>query len=343
MDITRYKTEYKLGKPVLEASGIKGTHNECAVDGNFVFWHNDRYYLMYFGYDGIGYQTALATSQDLFHWKPECVMFPRGYTNGWDKGGIAGVWILRENDLYGRPALKKVDGKYWLVYHSYPNEGYEAGPAKIGLAYTDDENLHHWITLDEPILSWEDGYAWEKCGLYKGCMIEHKKKYYMFYNAKDSEEWIWHEQIGIAVSNDMIHWSRPEDEPVIKNEAGTMDNHFCADPCVLWDGQRWVMFYYVYDGVHAQEAIAFSDDLYHWKKCQEPLIRYGKKGELDEYHAHKPSVIVHEGVMYHFFTAVRPPHPEDKSINEDPTKPDDPNSREYRCITVAVNDPKIFE
>lgn len=342
MNIECFKTNYKLGKPVLEASGIDGTYDKCAVDGNFVFWHNSRYYLIHFGYDGLGYQSALATSHDLLHWEPECVIFPRGCTEGWDKGGIAAVWILRENDLYGCPRLKKVDGKYWLIYHSYPGEGYEAGSAKIGLAYTEDETLHQWTTLKEPILSWEDGADWEKCGLYKGCMVEHEGKYYMFYNAKDSEDWIWHEQIGLAISDDMIHWTRPYHEPVIRNEPNAMDNNFCADPCVVWDGQRWVMFYYVFDGVHAQEAIAFSEDLYHWEKYKEALICNGEKGSLDEYHAHKPSVVVHEGVLYHFYTAVRSPHPDDKSLNADPTKPDDSTIREYRCITVAVSDPKVF-
>lgn len=142
MNIEAYLAKEKYGRPVLEASGAEGAYDKCAVDGNFVFWHRERFYMLHIGFDGIGYQTGLAVSDDLLHWEKECVILPRGSRTGWDKGGIAGLWIIRNNDLKELPTLKKINGKYWLIYHSYPDAGYEAGPAKIGLAWTEDETLH---------------------------------------------------------------------------------------------------------------------------------------------------------------------------------------------------------
>lgn len=337
---SNYETPFKFGRELLGPSGIIGSYDEKAVDSPFVFWHNGKYRMLHVGFDGVGYQTALAESEDLLHWRKDRLLFRREELSGWDQGGIAGVLILKENDLHCRPVLKKYQGKYWMVYHSYPNIGYEAGPANIGLAYTEDETLQSWIRLPDPILRWQDGADWEKAGLYKGCMLEHKGRFYLFYNAKDSENWLWHEQIGMAVSEDILHWERIQSSPIITNTPNRWDAVFCADPFIVKDNNLWIMFYYGYDGHHAQEGIAHSVDLLQWKKESEPILSNGIRGELDELHAHKPSVVEKDGCIYHFYCAVRPSRKNDTAQNVDPTQSDG-TANEYRCISVAVSK-KIF-
>ena len=68
MDVTPYLTPNKYGMPVLEASGVEGSFDCRAVDCPTVFRHNGSFYMMYVGFDGIGYQTGLARSDDLLHW-----------------------------------------------------------------------------------------------------------------------------------------------------------------------------------------------------------------------------------------------------------------------------------
>ena len=94
------------------------------------------------------------------------------------------------------------------------------------------------------------------------------------------------------------------------------------------DDDRWVMFLFGFDGRHAQDGIAVSRDLLHWDKHPEPILRFGAPGDLDEIHAHKPSVVSHEGVLYHFYSACR------KSRDGDPTRK---LGDEFRCITVATS------
>lgn len=329
MPIDRYLTPYKWGKPVLTGTGVKGAFDENAVDCPFVFRHRDRFFMMYVGFNGVGYQTALAVSDDLLHWEPYGVILQRDESRqSWDSRNVAGTWILRENDLYGPPLLKKWDGKYWLAYHSYPGDGYETGPAKIGLAWTDDESLLHWNRLEEPILTPEEGGEWERGGLYKECLLEHEGTFYLFYNAKDKDTSGWIEQTGLAISRDLLHWKRHDGNPVIRVTPSAWDSAFVSDPCVLRDGDRWVMYFFGYNYKHAQEGIAFSDDLLNWTKHPEPIIPFGQEGELDSIHAHKPSVVAHNGVLYHFYTATRPPRAGDPTVNTFP---------EFRSITVATS------
>ncbi|XEC96146.1 hypothetical protein AB6A23_06180 [Paenibacillus tarimensis] len=328
MNIGKYLTPYKWGIPVLTGSGKKGAFDRHAVDCPFVFRHNGRFYMMYVGFDGIGYQTALAVSDDLLNWEHQGLILRRDEGTGWDAKNVAGTWILRENDLFGAPVLKKWQGKYWLAYHAYPENGYEEGSAKIGLAWTDDESLMHWNRLEEPILTPQDGADWERGGLYKECLLEFEGTFYLFYNAKNKHRGRWIEQTGLAVSADLKHWKRYANNPVLKVSPDAWDSGFVSDPCVLRDRDRWVMYFFGYNYKKAQEGLALSEDLFNWNKIPHPIITTGLEGELDSTFAHKPSVVWHNGVLYHFYTASRPYRDGDPTNNIFP---------EFRCITVATS------
>jgi len=214
-DTDRFSTPHKLGRPVLTGSGVPGTFDSHAVDCPFVFFHGGAWHMLHLGFDGKGYQTGLAAGSDLLHWRHKAVLLARERSQGWDRIGAAGTWIIRQNDLYGRPVLKKIDGKYWMVYHSYPGEGYEVGPGEMGLAWTQDEELLDWKRLPEPVYSWREGADWEKGGLYKACLLEHQGSFYLFYNAKNRPSGGWTEQTGLAVSSDLSTWRRHEENPVV--------------------------------------------------------------------------------------------------------------------------------
>ena len=323
---------YKLGKPVLTGSGIPGTYNRRAVDCPNVFSHNGRYYMTYVGFDGNGYQTALAVSDDLIQWESLGIILPRGGNQVWDQVGMAATTLLMDKDLYGGNRLKKWKGKYWLIYHSYPDFGYEAGPAEMGLAWTEDESLLHWNFHGEPVFSWKQGATWEQGGLYKADLLEYNNHFYLFYNAKDKDKTDnWKEQIGMAESDDLIHWTRPFEHPILPVTPGMWDSVFASDPQVMYDSkeEQWVMFYYGLGNLSACDGLAVSRDLFHWEKFPAPILTIGSEGTIDSKYAHKPSVICHNGVLYHFYCACRPYHEEDIADN----------GGEFRCISVARTKP----
>lgn len=334
-EIQAYLTPYKYSEPVLVGSGKEGAFDEKSVDIPFVFRHQDKFYMMYTGYDGKGYQTALATSDDLLHWSHKGVILERlpEDSSRWDRVGVAATWIIKESDnLYDVPRLKKVDGKYWLVYHSYPSTGYEAGPAQISLAWCEDEELLTWHRLENPVFSPEDGADWEKGGLYKACIIEHEGTWYMFYNAKDTQK-RWIEQTGMAKSKDLFHWERCPENPVLKvRPAESWCSRFLSDPYIVKDGDTFLNFFFGYDGKvfkHAQDGLALSKDLVHWDQVEEPIVPSGEAGTIDEGHAHKASIFYYEGTLYHFYCATRP------WKEGDPTRIFD----EFRTIAVAASKP----
>lgn len=328
--IQKYLTPYRYTKPVLQGSGIEGAFDQLAVDIPFVFWHRGQFYMLYTGFDGKGYQSALAVSDDLLHWNHKGIILKRKLeSDSWDRIGGAATWMIKENDsLWEVPRLRKVDGKYWMVYHSYPDTGYESGPAEIGLAWTEDEELLQWNFPEKPVFSWKDGSDWELGGLYKACIIEDKGIWYMFYNAKDREQ-RWREQTGVAMSLDLVHWKRCEENPVLKVDPEAWDERFVSDPYIVHDGDTWLNYYFGYGNGHAQEGLALSSDLIHWEKVREPIITHGDIGSNDSGHVHKAAIVFHEGVLYHFYCATRPWQ------EGDSTKV----YGEFRTICVAVSKP----
>ena len=65
------------------------------------------------------------------------------------------------------------------------------------------------------------------------------------------------------------------------------------------------MYYYGLDRHgKARELLALGRDPFHFTKAPEIMIGPGPQGSVDETYAHKPCVICHDGVLYHFYCAV---------------------------------------
>ncbi len=305
---SRYATPFKYGKLVLEASPEKDAFDSRSVDCPFVFQNDRVFYMTYVGWDGTGYQTGLASSSDLVHWRKLGAILRRDPNSPITRYNVAMNWILRESTLRSPGKLRKAKGRFLGVYHAYPNAGYESGPAVIGLCWSDD--LRHW-EVEPPCLSPADGTAWERGGLYKPCLVEERGTYYLFYNAKTDEKRGWHEQTGVATSTDLKNWKRFEGNPILRNGgAGSWDERFASDPCVLLDGSTWVMFYYGLDAKgKARDLLATGNSPFQFAKVNEILLDVGAPGSVDETYAHKPGIVWREGVLYHFYCAVAGRYP----------------------------------
>lgn len=302
--IADLRTPRKDGRLSIAPSPGSSGFDSRGVDAPFLFAHDGRYWMTYIGWDGIGYQTALASSTDLVAWQHEGVILGRGPAGSVTQYNAALTSILRDNELTGPGTLRRVDGRFVGTYHAYPGAGYESGPAVIGLCFSDD--LRTW-EIGEPVLTPDPACAWEAGGLYKSWLLEHDGTYYLFYNAKNrTAPWPWLEQTGFATSPDLVHWTRHPANPVLPVGAtGSFDDLFASDPCILRHRGTWLMFYFgnSSDG-HARDGVAFSDDLVHWRKSPEILVDAGAPGSIDNLHAHKPGILVAEGRLHHFYCAV---------------------------------------
>ena len=298
------KTPHKHGIVLEPPEGKK-------IDCPTVFRHSGRWYMVYIQLerDPVGYITQLAVSDDLLHWQPLGTILPRGPTGSWDQHQAAGGIALCDTRWAGGSRLSTFDDKYWLSYLGGAKPGYETPPLSISLAWTlDPTQAGAWQKLPTPVLrpSDADVRPFERDTLFKSHVIHDASEtlgapLVMFYNARAPQD---SERIGIAVSNDLLHWKRYGDVHVLENvHPEGSRSVISGDPQIVRIDDLWVMFYFgAFWKPGAFDTFACSRDLIHWTKWNGTDL-VSPSEPWDRPFAHKPWVLKHDGIVYHYYCA----------------------------------------
>jgi len=317
------KTLHKYGMVLTPENDSK------KLDCPSVFRKGNKWLMTYLVFDGRGYETWLAESDDLLHWttKGRILSFSTDTTQ-WYCNQKAGYISLQDYQWGGSYELQRYDNKNWMTYIGGSSKGYEAGALSIGVAFTEQNPAepHEWKSLDKPVLTATDKDVrwWENRKLYKSTVIWDKAKttgypFVMYYNANGDSannnlKTRWFERIGMAVSCNMVDWKRMPEEPLVHHPQG-----ITGDPVIQKIGEVWVMFYFgaFWEGrAGAFNRFACSYDLVHWTDWTGPDL-IAPSEPYDELYAHKSFVVKWKGVVYHFYCAV--------------------NKKEQRGIAVATS------
>lgn len=295
------KTPYKYGLV------MTGTDAGRVTDCPTIFRKGDKWYMYYFVFDGKGYETWMAVSDDLLHWTTTGKVLSFSGKEDWDAVQKGGYIALPDTEWGGEYELNSYSGKYWMSYFGSNVTGYEAGDLSVGIAYTDGDptKAHEWQRLKTPVLTPKDADAswWDNDKIYKNSIIRDTEKltghsFLMYYNAKGDAE-----RIGMAVSDDMVHWKRYGKDPLLDHGKG-----ITGDAYLQKIGDVWVMFYFGAfwnkdPEIRAWNTFACSYDLLHWTDWTgKPLVQSSE--EYDSRYAHKSCVIKYNGIVYHFYCAV---------------------------------------
>lgn len=318
------KTPYKYGMVVAPED------NYHQIDCPMVYREGGKWYMTYVVYngkdgtDGRGYETWLATSDDLLQWKTLGRLLCYA-DKGWDMNQRAGYPALIDWTWNGSYEMAKYKGRHWMSYFGGEGTGYEAirKPLNMGMASTkgDITQAHPWETSPSPVLSINDKSAqwWEKLTHYKSTVYWDKNKtlgkpFVMFYNAGgiNPANQLKAERIGIALSGNMTSWrrlplrtaKRKTGNPVFFHEAPGI---ITGDAQIVKFPHYYVMFYFsAYNPerkYNAYNTFAVSRDLVNWQDWEGADLVYPSK-PYDDMFAHKSYVLKHQGVVYHFYCAV---------------------------------------
>ncbi|MBN2165142.1 MAG: hypothetical protein JW717_02585 [Marinilabiliaceae bacterium] len=302
------KTPYKYGLILVPDS------NAYKMDCPTIFRKDDKWIMTYIVFDGRGYETWLAESDNLIDWiiKGTIMNFSDDITQ-WDMNQKAGYPSLIDYDWGGDYNINTFNGNYWLSYFGGSSTGYEAGLLSLSMAYTDQNpaTLHQWTRLGHPVLKSidEDAQWYDNSTMYKSAIFEDKDRltgysFVMYYNARGDSinPKRGAERISLAVSDDMVHWKRHRASPMLNHHKG-----ITGDAVLQKNGDVYVMFYFRAfwpDGkTVVYNSFACSYDLIHWTEWKGAHLIEPSE-EYDNLFAHKAYVIKHDGVVYHFYNAV---------------------------------------
>ena len=318
------KTPYKYGMVVAPED------NYHKIDCPMVYREGNRWFMTYVVYngkdgtDGRGYETWLATSDDLLQWKTLGRLLCYA-DKGWDMNQRAGYPALIDWTWNGSYEMAKYKGRHWMSYFGGEGTGYESvrKPLNMGMASTkgDITQAHPWETSPAPVLSINDKSAqwWEKLTHYKSTVYWDRNKtlgkpFVMFYNAAgiNPANQLKAERIGIALSSNMTSWrrlplrtaKRKTGNPVFFHEAPGI---ITGDAQIVKFPHYYVMFYFSAFNpkrkYNAYNTFAVSRDLVNWQDWEGADLIYPSK-PYDDMFAHKSYVLQHQGVVYHFYCAV---------------------------------------
>jgi predicted GH43/DUF377 family glycosyl hydrolase len=303
-----YQPNYVISKNpnIKDFEGFGGTD----VPTVFQLPDDKKWYMTFIGFDGMGYQSFIAESDDLLNWGNMRLAMGFGKKGEFDYGGrVLGAYLYESYDIKAPRILKKKDGKYYSLYGAYPRQGgFELKPGYEGIASSND-GITWQRAQKEPILSvyQPDCADWEKACIYQPWLIEYQGKYYNHYNAKRSVE-----QIGLATSSDLFKWKRHKNNPIIPvGGKGSYNERFSADIKIFRDGDHWTGFFFGVGSSYqggvgtggAHIMAAYSRDLIHWTVDPEPLYKCGgNPSGLDTRYAHKISLVWNpENETYYMF------------------------------------------
>ncbi|MBD2776137.1 family 43 glycosylhydrolase [Iningainema tapete] len=228
--------------------------------------------------------------------------FRQGEPMNWDP------WILKDGDIYRLFYLRGVEGAnpWWAT-------------SKICGAISND--LHNWQDLGT-ILEPDPNNDWESGRILAGCAYKEKDIYYLFYSAGGKEfPHNKNEAIGLAISQDGLHYSRysqnyllkaEDDDPWYGRSSWTQHYHW-RDPYIFKDENtgKYYMFICASSKVSGNfqgcVGLASASEISGPYKLLPPVIEAptDTAEHWPYYHLERPQVIYKEGKYHLFFSCFK--------------------------------------
>ena len=181
------------------------------------YWTEDMHVTLYEGKyylyaEGVGDIAHLLTSNDGIHWNREGDLEIR-LTNGQP---------LPEGP-YGTPSLYIEDGKWYLFY--------ERNDTGIWVATSSDGKV--WTNIqDDPVIAMGPE-PYDKFGVAVNQIVKYEGRYYAYYHGTAFEDWSeW--SVNVAVSEDLVHWTKYPENPVIGADH--------SSPVLVHDGEKFRLY-----------------------------------------------------------------------------------------------------
>ena len=211
--------------------------------------------------------------------------------------------ITRHDDLFH---LFHIRGERW----TWPS-GYQ----EIDLGHAISEDLRHWTPM-KPVVPAGPRGEWDEVGVWAPDVIEADGTFHLYYTGSDAKR---NQQIGLATSTDLFHWTKYPDNPIVTpgEWSDRLRGQASAgrDGMVFHDGRRacYLMYYTatLADG-RPCIALARSADLLTWEDMGPTYIEEDRAYNRCE----SAYLVERDDVYYLFYSAKGGPQSKGHSPDE---------------------------
>ena len=161
---------------------------------------------------------------------------------------------------------------------------------KNSIGYATSQDGITWTKYSgNPILSVGTSGSWDDNDIFGPSVIYEDRIFKMWYLGNNGSSYA----IGYATSLDGVTWAKYSNNPVLSAGApGSWDDIFIANPCVIFDGTNYKMWYEGFGGSARVIGYATSSDGISWTKHpQNPVLSTGAGGSWDELMVISPTVL----------------------------------------------------
>ncbi len=213
------------------------------------------YYNFYSGFDGKTWHTGLATSADGLNWHKE------GKVLSPDPGTWEGEYIAANGSSL------RVGSEFFYWYHAGVRE-----TPRIGLARSRDGRT--WQKQPAPVLETGPRGSWDERGVADPYVIQLGGTFFLYYLGQDRAR---QQRIGVARSQDGIHWEKLRVNPVLElGENGAFDEDALGEPAAWMSHGSYWMLYTGRDRTGIRRlGLAQSSDGVAWKR--QPAVFAGSE------------------------------------------------------------------
>ncbi len=271
--------------------GEAGAWDDAVISEAKVVWHDGMFHMWYAGRwrDPQGRKTPMdlgyATSPDGVHWSkyranPVLQRGPLGST---------------DENLVSAPSVV-YDGELWRMWYSAVNF---KGDWSIHYA-TSTDGVNWLKSAQNPLMQETHDQRWDAVYIAEPFVLWNGRGWQMWYNGASAQS---DTLLGYAESADGLTWKRlPGNRPVLNiASTGQWDDFSVARASVMFDGERYQMWYEGHDGTTWRIGYATSPNGISWERGpHNPVIDLGPAGAWDSKVASEPNVIF-DGQLYRMY------------------------------------------
>ncbi len=228
-------------------------------------------------------QVNLAFSDDGLSWRryeDNPIFFPQPGT--WYSSLITHLTILQEGGRF----------RAWFT----GGTGFDQNPP---IGYAESADGISWSPASEPVMDVGPPGSWDSALVAPGAVLREGKEYRMYYwggSNFDFSTW----KIGLATSDDGLHWEKHPSNPIFEGDLDSWD-WGVLEPNIVKLGGTYYMLYQG-NGDGARIGLATSPDGISWQRVgEEPFFGNGVSGSWDSKWTEGPTLVqINDGWLMYY-------------------------------------------